>query len=132
MANEGDGSHRVRDLEFDPELRQAMAEILAICARYNCAAEVGLASKTHAEFHLQLPEDSLVSIERDEMGGTLVHFRARKNDPEGTDVAAHMLFSLRDITIIMAKNLITLTEEIEKHITVEHEFLGGTVPEKGH
>ncbi|WP_190795217.1 hypothetical protein [Leptolyngbya sp. FACHB-541] len=101
--------------QSDPKLKEAAAEIDAICKKYGIAAFYGLASSTHAEFKLNFPKWSMISIE--EQG---FRFRAKSAEPERSEASIHLAYSLRDIAGLMFQNLEALTQAISQRLDIEH------------
>lgn len=85
---------------YDPNLKQALREIEAICVKYDCGGHVNLISQTHGEFSFVLPKWQCLFEETLPDGRVAIRLRAKKANgdfPERADLTAHFLHSLRDV-----------------------------------
>jgi hypothetical protein len=104
--------------QSDPKLKEAAAEIDAICEKYGIAAFYALASSTHAEFKLQFPEWSLVQMEPHGKG---VRLQAKSTERELSTASIHLVYSLRDIAGLMFQNLEAIAQVIDEKLGVQHQ-----------
>lgn len=104
--------------DYDPKLKEAMAEIRAVLHKHDISGFVSLASPTHVEYGLfiEKPSWSMVKWNDD---GTFV-FQVRKAHPERTDQTAHMLYGIRDTSKYIGGALDTMLELLESQVDVDH------------
>lgn len=102
----------------DPKLKLAMAEIEAVCRKYEIGAFAALFSKTHGEFRILTPGWSLWREDNPGRGD----FRLKYKGPacEQLDQTTAMIYGMRDITTMTAKFLQNVAREIEKVCEVTH------------
>lgn len=117
---------------YDPKLRQAMAEIRAICRKHDIGGAILLTSETHSEFAylIDLPSWSIVRFEGD--GGVRLRstdLPTREAKKHGVEMTAGMLFALRDLAINTANDTGQLCSLLEQHFEIEHKSLIGRRPD---
>jgi hypothetical protein len=106
--------------KFDPKLKEALAEIEAICHKYGIGAAIALASSTHAEFGTIFPWWSGLQVED---GGFRI--KLRKAEEEKAEATMHLAYCLRDMSGLMFQNFEAVTQTIASKIDVEHHPFGG-------
>lgn len=121
---------------FDPNLREAVEEIRAICKRRNIGANIFLASETHSEYAelYDAPAWSVLSFEDLEDGGKFVRIKATPSvfpeDKDRLTATIAMLYIFRDL---LANSFLkldqTLIPMIDKHFDVTHESRVGKDPD---
>ena len=123
--------------DSDPRLKEAMAEIEGILAKYEIAGAVQLASSTHAEFKIHFPEWSAVQLqERPDKSDVEIRIKSSsERDGQGhLESSMHLLLSIRDMASAHAGYLHHLSEYVVKTlrdegVEVEHKTLTEQVAE---
>ncbi len=105
--------------QYDPKLKEAMAEIRAILHKHDISAFVSLASPTHVEYGLFVEKPSWSMIKWNDDKDSFV-FQLRTAHPEYTDQTAHMLYGIRDTSIYIASAVAEMLDRLEKVVDVEH------------
>jgi len=115
----------------DPKLKEAMAEIAVILAKYKIAGAVQLASSTHAEFQFHLPAWSAIQI-ADKPDKSDIEIRikssSKRDGPEHLASSLHMLLSIQDMATAHAGYLQHMAEYVlttlkEQGVEVDHKSL---------
>lgn len=116
-------------MQFSPKLKVAAEEIKAILKKHDIAAAIVLHTPGHAEFVLEI-EPSYSCAKLIPNG---VHFKAKREDyndelkrNQVVSDTVNMLSLLSDVTAQNAMNLITVAEQLEKILDVEHIDRGFT------
>jgi len=114
----------------DPRLKQAMAEIRALCRRYDIGGQITLVSKSHAEFGYFFPTWSVVQPEKGPEGQEGIRIRSFKEyyssaqaQHDAMEESLHCLYQIRDIagqTFMMFENLTAQVEEVSG-LNIEHQ-----------
>lgn len=110
------------DLNYDPKLRTAMAEIKNILARFDIGAAVVLQSETHTEFEMHLePSWSLIRFVRD---GDALHIKLHFSKKEQLTQTVGMIYSFRDVCALIFRHCDQIAKQIEEHADVTHTVFG--------
>lgn len=120
--------------KYDPNLRQAMDEIRAICKRRNIAAHVLLASDKFYEFGLlyDIPSWSAISFEN--VAGNNIGIRIRSKssisgDREKLDATVGMICSFQDMMANGFSAMDDIIKMLRKSLTILHLNRVGTEPD---
>lgn len=109
---------------YDPSLREAMAEIEEIMKKHDCGGFVTLQSKSHTEFKLMLDHMSWSMI-RWIKDGESMHLKLySKSSKENTDATVGMLYSIRYLCGMVFMQMDKLANQIEQSVKVEHVPFG--------
>ncbi len=102
-------------IEQNPQLLRIAAEIEAILDREKIAGAFQIASSTHAEFRIRLPEWSAIQFHHDpEHGpGFQIKSSSERNGPEHLSSSVHLLFSMRDMLFEQAKFFSLISAQVE-------------------
>ena len=103
------------NLEYDPDLKQAVIDIKQILKKYDISGAIGLCSKTHAEFYMEFPEWSCVKLE--ESGKVAIDIK--RENFESMDAAVKAVQNTTHVllrNIDMSNYVIEAMEEILSHI----------------
>ena len=116
-------------MQFSPKLKVAAEEIKAILKKHDIAAAIVLHTPGNAEFVLEI-EPSYSCAKKLSNG---VHFKAKKEDyndelkrNQVVCDTVNMFSLLSEVTAQNAMNLITVAEQLEKIVDVEHIDRGFT------
>lgn len=120
------------DAGFDPKLKEAISEIVAICQKYDVAGFISLASKTHCEFRNQLPTWSPVFFE-----GENLRFRAKRVDyatkeehAKAVERGAWIVKNMKDMSALSFNNFDRIDKMMSQVIDVEHKSFHGFKPHR--
>lgn len=123
FKNESISNH---NMPYDPKLKEAMAEIKAICDKHDVGGFITLVSQTHSEFRLELAP-SWSGLKWEEEG---IRFRVKAKEL-GKEVArkvagetCHLVYQLRDRCAQTFMHMDKLTKQIEEHLNVDHKIEG--------
>lgn len=123
------------DIKYDPRLKEAMAEIRAICRKHDIASYVALVSKTHSEFGLEVTPTWSAAYWEDKNEGKL-RFRVKQAEvgkdraKQLIELTCHMIYQIRDLCIMGFNFSENMTKLIEQQVEVEHNSLAGFEPHK--
>lgn len=112
---------------YCPRLREAIAEIRAVCEKYDCGGVVSLSSKEHGEFAFIIPTWSLAQFEGPNQDRIRLRAKSGVHPQEQLESTLHFLMSTRDICAGYAQQISTLEGMVREHdIGLEHDnaFLG--------
>ena len=121
----------------DPRLKKAMAEIRALCRRYDLGGQITLVSKSHAEFAYFFPTWSVVQPEKGPEGQEGIRVRSFKEyypsaeaQQKAMEESLHCLYQIRDLAGQAFLAFESLTAEVEKRcgFTIEHTPFHGFEP----
>jgi len=110
---------------FDPFLRKAMAEIVAVMKKYDCAGYVALGSRSHFEFRFHIDASwNVMTMEEAEHGMVSLRLRFKgKAGPEkleAINATVGFLYNLRDNQFLQLRGLQQFIEGLEQQAIVEH------------
>lgn len=110
---------------YDPLLRKAMGEIVAVMKKYDCAGYVAIGSLSHFEFRFQ-PEASwsMCSVESTPNGGLGLRIRIKgklEAARQGmADATIGFLYNVRDNMAVQLRTLVEMSERIEAMANIDH------------
>jgi len=112
-------------MSYDPKLKEALAEIRAICTKHDIAGYIALISQTHGEFGLEVtPSWSCAKWEDKSEGVLRMRIKESEVGKEKADTlaenTAHMIYQLRDLTALGFSYAAKLAELFGKQVGVEH------------
>lgn len=96
--------------DADPKLKEIGDEIRKLMQKHKVAGCFQLASSTHAEFGMELPEWSAIQI-TDE--GLRVKSSSERDGKQHLESSLHLLFSMRDCATSQAGYLIKFSKAVE-------------------
>lgn len=119
---QGGAAGTAYDSEAQKWLRNKVAqEIEDLMVRHNVGGVVLLASKQASAWRFVIPR--WAALYREEPNGW--RFRWKKGEQDKADVTAHLVMSVRDLTMHSAAFFHDLAKHLEAHVEVEHELLPG-------
>ncbi len=115
------------EADNDPNLKQAMAEISAICQHYGVGAAVALVSPMHAEWAYRMPPWGRVSFTD---GGIRIRaarteFPSREAHRQAVELTAHLILQLRDMGYQFYREMAALADLLAEQVKIEHTPYGG-------
>lgn len=120
----------------DPKLKELAAKIKALLEQYQVAGAYQLASSTHAEYGLVIPEWSAVRFEPGPNGDGEVGIRikAKAEDTHLLEASVHLWLSIRDAVMMQAAGMLKYGDAIERvleqnGVELEHKTLFDRVAE---
>src|SRR3954468_20612567 len=123
----------------DPNLKDAMKEIMDVLNKHDIAGQVTLVSKTHAEFRLRIDPSWSVAKLVPLKEGYGIRFRVKKQDiPDKQlrlELAALTLHILAQIRDLNAQNFMAFDnalKQLSEVIDFEHHPGSGFEPHKTH
>ena len=112
------------NLDYDPDLKQAVIEIKQILKQYDISGTIGLCSKTHSELYVGFPDWSCVKIE--ESGKVTIDIK--RENFESMDAAvmavqntAHHLLRNIDMSNYVIEAMEEILSHIEPKFDIDHE-----------
>jgi hypothetical protein len=121
-------------MEYDPKLKEAMAEIKAILSKHDIAGAISLVSETHSEYRLQFPSWSMAQLT--EKG---LRFRGKAADYPNKEAAnealtrsLHVLLQIRDLTAQHQAVMLKILDALEKHVDFDHTPYADHTPHRSH
>lgn len=108
------------NLNYDPNLRMAMAEIDVICKKYNCIGFTVLNNSKNGEFAWSFPEWSVVQVERQDDGTPAIRLKAKGPPTEAINTSIGALLSTHRILAAVFAGLSELICEIKKKSDIKH------------
>lgn len=121
--------------KYDSKLKEAMAEIRAICRKHDIASYITLVSKTHSEFGLEITPTWSAAYWEDKNEGKL-RFRVKQAEvgkekaKESIELTCHMIYQIRDLCVQGFQFSENMTKLIEEQVAVEHKSFSGFEPHK--
>jgi len=120
---------------FDPKLKEAMAEIRGIMRKHDIGGYVILASPSHSEFGFELdPSWSCAHWEDKDAG--LLRFKAKQkelgkdNAKKIIEETCHLVFQIRDLCAQGFAWAEKMAMAIETQVKVEHKSFSGFTPHR--
>lgn len=104
----------------DPKLKEAMAEIKAICRKHDIAGYISLVSTTHSEFGLEVTPSWSCAYWEDK--NATLRFRAKQKElgkdraKQLIELTCHMIYQIRDLCALgfkFADNMTTKSKSQE-------------------
>lgn len=108
------------DKNQDPNLVAAMAEIRAICQKHKIGAVVALASQTHGEFGLEVPEWSCLQYNK-ETGEMRLRAKSGETREGALDETLHFLLSTRDACAYYSRKIGYLEGCVREQVDIVHK-----------
>lgn len=110
--------------QYDPILREAMAEISGIMTKYDIGGMVLLNSVQHGEFKYFLePSWSQARIVLEDDGSMKgIHFKLRKNKMREVNGTAGLLYGIRDMAAQAFMAMDQFSKQLEGTVEVEHNL----------
>lgn len=105
--------------QSDPKLKEAAAEIDAICEKYGIAGFYCLASSTHAEFKVNFPAWSLIQLEGET--GFRIRMKKSEHSEELVTASVHLAYSLRDMAGLQYQNFETVCQHLSTKLDIQHQ-----------
>lgn len=110
---------------FDPKLKQAMAEIEAVCKKYDIGGFSVLVSKTHSEFQFELePSWSAAKFLDKENGVLAVKSTAAENGADlsrkRTELTAHLILQIQDLCALGFQHMEQVATALRSKLEIEH------------
>lgn len=111
--------------EFDPKLKELAEKIRKLAQEHKVAVCFQLASSTHAEFGMEMPDWSAVKLVPE---GFRIKSSAERDGRKHLESSMHLLLSMRDCCTMQAGYLIKYGEAAEKvlkenGVDMEHKTL---------
>jgi hypothetical protein len=114
-------------MNYDPKLRECMAEIEETLKKFECGGFICLSSKTHGEFKMCIETPSWSNV-RFIKGDKGIHIKLyTKSDHARTEATVAMLAQFRDMAAMLFKQTDQIMEQIQHHAVVEHVPFGGGI-----
>ena len=110
---------------YDPKLKEAMAEVTAICKKYDVAGHFIMASPTNAEFRFEICPSWSCAFWEDKDEGKL-RFRVKQAEVGKEKAKAileatcHMVFAFKDLCGRAFLNLDAMGKMLETQVDIEH------------
>ena len=108
---------------YDPVLRRAMSEIVAVMKKYDCAGYVSLGSQSHFEFRVHFDSSwNLMKLDPHSDGAYRLRLKGELSPMRAkwANATSAFLYNLRDNLILQAKSLFDFTDALEKQADVTH------------
>lgn len=127
-------------VEYDPKLKEAMAEIRALCHKYDIAAAIIVTSESHSEFGLEItPSWSGFSWEVGNDGvKDCVRLRVKQSEV-GAEKAhklvsgsVHLTQHIMDLSAMFFLQAKQLMDNIKNHVEITVDDNAKIVPHKEH
>lgn len=118
--------------KFDPLLKTAMEEMMAIAQKYNVGAFIDLGSKNYGEFQFIFPSWSLAKFEPQDDGQLGIRIKAKTGVTSHEDFESTVAFILGMIETcnLHLRNMKNVMAMLEKEVEIEHDLtwqLGATL-----
>ena len=119
----------------DPKLKEAMAEIKAICRKHDIAGYVVLVSPTHAEFLLE-PDPTWSALKWEDKEAGALRFRVNEGElgkelaKKTSELTCHIVYQIRDLCAKGFMFTDSMTKLIEEQVEVDHKSFEGFEPHK--
>lgn len=113
-----------QQLNYDPKLREAMAEIKEVMKKHNVGGFLAIGNKTHFEFAvaIDIPTWSTIRFTTENgLAHLKLHTKSRKEDTEAT---VGLVVNLQDLCALGFQQLDIMKAQIEKHVEIEHTKFG--------
>ena len=118
----------------DPKLKEAVAEIIAVCRKHDIGGYFILASQTHAEFrYIMDPSWSCAWFEdsgRLRIRAKRADFKTQEEQVARLSETTHILCQIRDLCAKGFGDMESIIAELSKQCKIEHESFAGFEPDR--
>ena len=119
-------------MEYDPKLKEAMAEIAAIMRKHDIGGYVQLVSQTHSEFRYEL-SPSWSAMQKIDGGVRFKVDTKEVGQAEGRKLAEetlHLAYQIRDLCARGFMDMSSLVDKAGEQVKVEHTPFAGFTPHR--
>ena len=117
----------------DPKLKEAMAEIKAICRKHDIAGDIRLVSDSHSEFAYEFsPSWSVVSLQGSQLRikAKRADFKTKAQQKLCVDMSIGMIHMFRDLNVQGFENMQRMVDMLGKHFDITHEAFADFEPHR--
>lgn len=110
---------------YDPNLKEAMVEMMAVMKKHDIGGYIQLVSPTHSEFGLEITPTWSCAHWEDKDNGIL-RFRAKQSELGREEAhnliekTCHLIFQMRDLSALGFSYADKMAKLIETQVKVEH------------
>lgn len=121
-------------MNYDPKLKEAMAEMKAVMKKHDIAGALALVSKTHSEYLYHFPTWSAAQLTEDG-----IRFRAKSSEHQSKEAAQqalieslHVILQIVDLSTKAVEDMGQLIKQIREVIEFDHTPYKGHTPHRLH
>lgn len=124
MKPQGNEQKKEGKMQYDPKLKEAIAEIDAILTKHDIAAQITLCSQTHTEFAHRFPTWSPLFISDEHkmrFRSKLADYPSQEAKDEAAGFGVHILASFREMAALHFGTMDKMLEMLSKHMEIEFD-----------